>query len=479
MASNADYMRGLPFEVKANICTQLANVLAEDPRARRHSLSALRRTSRAWSDPPRPLLFRSLRADLWGPRGLQGLVELSRRGGFTQYVRSLTLHVNLYVDTTVRHINLTVPHEGAVNFDLAHEAIIIPRCSQCTSPASILAAVEREAVSILHRHQSPASHSKSNSESGLKELFREIFSELTSLDALSIENAIPLDRSYVQDITDFPNGAAHGMLTWSNVACAVNSALVTGFLDYGNCITKLSISGHHAIFQELTALFSRRDPQPSTLSAATSKVSKLHLHLIDSAHILLPFGFQGTEFIDNILQRLFAPIDDFPQLLDLDIGRSPVSLQPSGYYQPTISSLVRIDFPRLKSLTLRFFYIDAAANLIAFLTQRTPALEHLALDSTTLGHGQCWWATFAAIRGECALKRFRLMGTRLSVEGTGVQWYVSPGPDPRPLRMGDSIELSDLEAWVTGTDIPDPRARFLQPMRRVMVWNAETEDQTE
>ena len=181
----------------------------------------------------------------------------------------------------------------------------------------------------------------------------------------------------------------------------------------------------------------------------------------------------------NILQRLFAPIDDLPQLLDLDIGRAPLNLQPSGYYQPTISSLDRIDYPRLKSLTLRFFYIDTAANLTTFLTQRTPALEHLQLDSTTLGQGQCWWVAFASIRAHCALKRFRLMGTRLTVEGGGVEWYFSPRPDPRPLRMGDSIELSDLEAWVTGGDVPDPRARFLPPMRRVMVWNAETEDQGE
>ena len=468
MASNIDRMTGLPFEVKANICAQLADILAEDPQARRYSLKKLRLTNHAWSEPPCPLLFRALRAELWGSRGLHGLLDVTRRGDFSRHIRSLAFDINIPLGNT-KPADYHYNPNGPVSFDFVTAAYELPEyLYQGREPNSIVDAAERAAVSVLRRRRSLATQSQCDDQSGLRELFRHIFSALTSLDDLIIGSPVRSEQEKLRE--------RYRWKGWAHVSSALTKALLLGFLDSGACVTRMSITGYPATIRVLELLSPLGNAQPPTLSAATSRLAKLQLHVVS-----LPYN--DAQYTRRAMAPFFSrlwlltSLEYSAQLLDLDIGRPPVKRWGPESAPHSLSSLDRVDYIRLKSLTLRSFDIGTAAGFITFLTHRTPVLEQLHLDGTWLGRDESWWDLFASIREHCRLKRLRLSDSLL-YEGLGPRvWFISPKPDPRPLQMEDCIEHAELEAWVTGADISDPRWRVQAPEEgRVIVWNAGSSD---
>lgn len=461
MPSEDDHMSGLPLEVKEIICAHLADLLDYDPRARREALAGLRLTTRTWLVAPCVLLFRSLRVDVWGSRGLENLFKLSSSSDIFRHVRNLTVHVNLDIDTTMHPNYRIIP--GKPN--LAARAMLIPIDS---SPSvlyqSILAATELSALSVLGYKQSYIAPPQARLLKGLAELFGLLLSTLRKLDAVRIENASPLALNRES------SNRNSAVSTWFRVSYAVNSALVNGLLDSRSYVKELLITGHPVVFKELRSLLSERIAHSSTSSSAMSRLTKLQLHYIHSDCPRVSHAYY--ESAASLREFYSIALNGFTHLLDLDIGRSPLdSGQPVGY--PDLAPFARTDFPRLRCLTLRYCSIDTTEELATFLNQRIPELEQLRLGNTTIRNHQCWWTVFGYIREKCKLKRFRLVGSRLFVDFGGIQWYVGARGDPRPQDRGDSIEHADLEAWITGADVPNPRELLVQPGQRVMVWNAE------
>lgn len=466
-------MSGLPVEIKQNICTHLADILADEPEAKQRALGALRLTTRSWSVAPCTLLFRSLRVDVYRSRGLDNLFRLGTDSEIFRHVRNLTVDVNVYIDTT------PMRRGGEEKPDLTSRGklISIYRSDHPLSTA-YMPATKLPLIPMLGHNQSsvPAEVPRTPSD-----MFRLLLCAMTRLEVLRVENAFALALSTGGEINTFSYNNSPNVANWAAASESVNEVLLHGFQKSGSNATELSITGHHTVFRRL-AEASRHVDRPSTLSTTTSKLAKMQLHYVDNPWICLPFVGQEPA-MESVFRRLFRPTTDLTRLIALDIGRSPSEipqrLDPYGGIiesTPALTALSHTDYPGLKSLTLRSFRLIQAEDFTTFLTQRTPVLEQLQLDNIELERGQCWWVTFASLRKHCKLKRFRLVGSRLLVDIGAVPWYVGAGGDPRPQHMGDSVEHADLEAWVTGADVPDPREQMTQPISRVMVWNAPVQE---
>jgi hypothetical protein len=471
----ADYLSQLPFEVKANICAQLAASLSHDSRTRWQSLASLRLTCRLWSDSPLPQLFQTLEVPLWGPRGLRMLHAQSLRPHVARCIRSLSIRTGLY-DLGPQIMGGGCDHRGAESFNPDYwneEEILVPRCLSCYRRSHPLAQIEDNARSIMATDTSTVtSGHRGGTTTTLAELFRQLFSALPRQCSVNfilpwpIRNVNPVEELWV-----------HGFTAWKDLSSHLLGTLISGFVS-ADTRAVLNINAPNVAFDHL---FSRpshwKQHLISTVSEQTFEnaivLGRLRLHSFDSIgevggseDDVGPSGPSGgvgphSKYLTTYYMRMWMVPG--PQLA--------LRLDYTGVEAPA--------FPQLLHLTLHSGIIYGH-DLTGFLETHTPKLASLSLAgrlNLSPVDGDTWWDFFRQLR-ECSVKltHFRLLGTRL-LRRTVEIWYISPGHDPRPDPMGDGIEFDELERYILGEEMEDPWLKMTNgPTGRVMVWNAKMDE---
>jgi hypothetical protein len=473
-----DYMSALPYEIKTDICQQLANSLSGDRQALCHALASLRATCRLWTDPPLPLLFCTVKTNVWGSRGLQALHTFSLYKEIVSHIRQLTLYTDAYISRDKEHVQ-----KGAQQLDsyglLTACDLHVPQCRFC---APCLKEVRRRRDQRPYKmsHERPRQQWKigQGSDDCLMELVRSIFSRLTRLSTVRIE--CPLS---VQGVAQgqliagiFVGGGAMALRTWQSIVAEANCAIIAGFFLSGSQACEISLKSHIDNINDVQRMVPSIMDTVATCEPEDSFFRKLHLKAFES----IPSDGGDPRFPRVLMSRLARPTDrnQFSHLTSFDFGNCPHDSPFAHGYRFVASQFLRLrgTMPNLRQLTLRSLLFHDPLQLAMFVAQSTPRLETLQFggDHTCLQRGD-WWTLFDELR-RCpvALEQVRILGTRLH-SAQSEQWYISSRYDPRPDPMGDSVDFSVLHTWVTGAPVQDPRIALGGRAARVMVWNAKPE----